>query len=76
VDKIGRVAAPALIVHGDADDLIPPSMSDRLADAAGGLATRYDVPGGGHNDVFEVGGARLFREIARFLDALRPVRGE
>ena len=34
IDKIGRVRAPVLIIHGDADTLIPPEEGRRLFDAA------------------------------------------
>src|SRR5690606_21675274 len=36
VAKIRRVRCPTLIGHGDRDSLVPASMSDLLAEAAGG----------------------------------------
>lgn len=68
--KIGRVAAPAFLAHGLLDPLIPPSMSDRLAAAASGPATRFDVPDAGHNDLFDPGRPALFGALGRFLDGL------
>jgi fermentation-respiration switch protein FrsA (DUF1100 family) len=73
--KIARVRVPALIVHGTDDELIPPSMSDRLAEAAGGPVTRMDLPGAGHDDVFETGGSRLLGAVGAFLDGLRAGGG-
>lgn len=51
-----RPELPVLLLHGDADELVPLSMSDRLADAlaAGGhRVTREVVPGADHHDVFQ-----------------------
>ncbi len=68
--KIARIVAPTWIGHGSMDELIPPSMADRLAAAAGGPVTRVVVPGAGHNDVFLVGGPSLLASVAAFLETL------
>lgn len=70
LSKIPKVSCPILIVHSGQDELIPPKMSDRLAAAATAKVTRYTVEGGGHNDVFEVGGQDLLDEIKRWMDGL------
>jgi fermentation-respiration switch protein FrsA (DUF1100 family) len=46
-----RVKAPALVLMGDADTLIPPSHSEALASAWGGKAERVVMKGFGHGDL-------------------------
>ncbi len=45
------VTTPALIVHGEADALIPIAEGARLQAAWGGAATLVPIVGAGHNDV-------------------------
>ena len=45
-----RVAGPLLLIHGERDELIPPSHSQRLA-ALAAQARLVIVPGAGHNDI-------------------------
>jgi alpha-beta hydrolase superfamily lysophospholipase len=42
------VSCPVLLIHGTADEMIPPEQSSALADAAGDRATLWLVPGAGH----------------------------
>jgi fermentation-respiration switch protein FrsA (DUF1100 family) len=42
---------PALFLVGEADSLVPPAHSERLAKAWGGPVERASFPGMGHNDV-------------------------
>ena len=48
---IARSRAPLLLVHGDADTVVPVSHAHRLAAAAGGRAELWVMPGRGHSDV-------------------------
>ncbi|MHC5026591.1 MAG: alpha/beta hydrolase [Planctomycetota bacterium] len=50
LDAIGRIAAPVLILHGDADSIVPVSHGRRLAQAAPG-ARLIELPGGEHNSL-------------------------
>ncbi len=68
--KIRGIRVPTLVVHGSLDDLIPPAMAGRLASACAGPATQFAIPGAGHNDIFEVGGPRLFEAFRTFLGGL------
>jgi uncharacterized protein len=67
------VRAPLLVVHGEADDLIPPEHGRRVAAAAGGPAEFVLLPGIGHpvlgNDPAGHGAAA----VRRFLTRLSPV---
>lgn len=62
--KAETLGLPAMVVHGEADELIPSAMGIRLARALGTEARL--VPRAGHNDVFARGGPELLDEIARF----------
>lgn len=46
-----RASSPALVVIGEADTLIPPAHSERLAAAWGGPVEVLRLPGRGHGDV-------------------------
>jgi len=63
IRKIARVTCPVFMAHGTADNLVPPEMLNALAAAAGRNVVIYRVPGGGHNDVFDVGGDALWGAI-------------
>lgn len=66
--KIGRVAAPVLILHGTADRTIPYGHATALAAAAGNRARLVPFEGAGHE---LVGSPALFPVIDRWLDGLR-----
>jgi len=68
--KLPEISCPIFIAHGMRDELIPPRMAGRLAAAAKGKVTRYDVMDAGHNDVFDVGGEALWIRIGDFLGHL------
>ncbi len=46
-----RISTPALFVYGEADNIIAPSHSKRLASLWGGPVERVGLPGFGHNDL-------------------------
>ncbi len=50
-----KVNAPALIVHGEADDIIPVSMSAGVAATLKGPVQRNTFPGAGHSDHYQFG---------------------
>lgn len=61
-----RIDAPLLVLAGDADTLVPPAHSRRLASAWGGPQTLVELPGMGHNDISRH--PRYAHEIRAFLD--------
>ena len=67
LQKIRRVRAPILIVHGTRDDTIPFSMGERLYQAAPERKSFVAVRGAGHNDVFTVGGEQYLRRLTGFI---------
>jgi pimeloyl-ACP methyl ester carboxylesterase len=65
-----RVRVPALVIHGDLDDLIPAVQGQRIAEALAGPKRWVPVPGTGHNDLFAR--SEVWREIAAFLRSITP----
>lgn len=66
-----RPDLPVLLVHGQADDLVPVAFTDRMAAALSGSGhdVRVElVPGAGHNDVF--GSAAVLAPLTDWLAAL------
>jgi len=57
--RIGKVRAPILLLHGDADVTIPIRFAKRLFEAAPEPKESRFFPGGGHTDLYDHGAARL-----------------
>jgi fermentation-respiration switch protein FrsA (DUF1100 family) len=66
LEKIRRVQAPKLIVHGERDEIVPYIMGRKLFEAALDPKDFYPVKDAGHNDVFIVGGEKYFEAFADF----------
>lgn len=63
--KAAAVEVPVLIIHGEADSLIPVEMARKLGERFP-RATVQIVPGAGHNDVLEGPGLALVQRMADF----------
>jgi 3-oxoadipate enol-lactonase len=75
-DRLNRVAAPTLVVHGEEDIFIPPVNALVLAERIPGAELRL-WPNAGH--MYLIDEPRADRDIARFLrrhPAVAPERGE
>jgi fermentation-respiration switch protein FrsA (DUF1100 family) len=55
--RIARVTAPVLIMHGDADGIVPITYGQRLFAMIPGKKRMVRFPGGGHNDLDAFGAA-------------------
>jgi len=65
LSKAPTLGLPTLVIHGDADNLIPVEMARRVSAAISGA--RLEIfEGGGHNDLFGRDDGRLVRLIAEF----------
>lgn len=66
--KLPRVQAPALLIHGTADEVVPFSHGERLYEALPPDARRsWWVEGAGHNDLLWVAGPAYWERVAAFL---------
>lgn len=70
INKIGKIAAPTLLLHGESDTLIPPHHSRTLAEA-NPQARLVVFPETGHELAWK---AEAQREMLRFLEALPALR--
>jgi fermentation-respiration switch protein FrsA (DUF1100 family) len=75
LSKIGRNAAPLLILHGDRDEVVPYEEGKRLFEAAPEPKTFYTITGAGHNNALEIGGDAYLSEIRKFIDGLPGFSG-
>ncbi len=68
--RIRGVRAPALVIHGTADDIAPFSLGRRLFDLAPGRKEFVAIEGGGHNDLVPVYEDEVWDAARRFLKTL------
>lgn len=66
LSKSPEIHVPTLIIHGDADEIVPFWMGQRLSSSIAG-ARLLRVPGGHHYDLFTRDGTRLFVALSSFL---------
>jgi fermentation-respiration switch protein FrsA (DUF1100 family) len=65
--RVGRLAAPLLVVAGERDGIVPAAHSRRLFDAAPQPKRFVLLPGADHNDLDLLAGERLLAELQAFL---------
>ncbi|MEO5372908.1 MAG: alpha/beta hydrolase [Alphaproteobacteria bacterium] len=72
--RIGAIRVPLLVVHGEADTVVPIAHGRRLFAAAATPKQAVWLPDVGHNDVFERGGAASIQVFLRSgrIDASAP----
>jgi pimeloyl-ACP methyl ester carboxylesterase len=69
LDKIAQVHAPTLIIHGEADWLIPIKNGHALYEHSGAADKRLvTIPNAGHNDLLFAGKTAYFEAIQAFID--------
>jgi hypothetical protein len=68
--KAAAIRVPLLVVHGDADEVVPFAMGEEIARAVPG-ARMLRVPGATHNDVLSLAGEPLLRDVAALAFAAR-----
>jgi abhydrolase domain-containing protein 17 len=69
-DKLPRVTAPVLVIHGTDDEVIRFWHGERLYALARGPKRRFWVPGATHNDLSYVAGDRYWDELRAFAASL------
>ena len=66
IDRIGKVRAPLLLLHGEQDDIIPVSLGRKLLGAANMPKQGIFLPAAGHENLFAYGATDA---IMAFTDA-------
>jgi len=64
-EEAKKVRCPALVVHGDIDDIVPPKLTDKLYQSLAGPKELVLIPGAQHNDLFEVMGQERYLELMK-----------
>jgi uncharacterized protein len=72
LEGIKKVAAPKLVIHGNADEIVPFELGRKLFDAAPQPKDFYEVPGAHHNDLVVIAGRGYFEKLRDFLKSLPP----
>ncbi len=68
--RIGRYRGPLLVIHGEADEIIPINQGRALYEAAPGPKSFHPVPGAYHNDGLGDAGPELWFVLREFLGSL------
>jgi fermentation-respiration switch protein FrsA (DUF1100 family) len=69
-EKIGRIHAPMLVIHGNRDEIIPLRLGQALFAAAPEPKSFWIVPGAGHNDIVEAAGESYRQRLRSFYEGL------
>lgn len=70
IDKLPRVAAPVLVIHGTQDGVVGFAHGRTLYERIGGPKRGLWVEGAGHNDVAWVAGDRYWDALREFAESL------
>jgi fermentation-respiration switch protein FrsA (DUF1100 family) len=70
--KVARLHIPKLIIHGDADEIVPFAMGEKLFAATVEPKFFLRLEGAGHNDTFVVGGKPYLDAVERFAATSAP----
>ncbi|WP_280771746.1 alpha/beta hydrolase [Salipaludibacillus daqingensis] len=68
VDQVAKNNVPLFIIHGEADELVPESMSHQLYDAASGDKTLWTVPEAGHVKAYTVATTEYQQRLTDFIE--------
>ena len=68
VDQVRKTKVPLLLIHGDADDLVPTEMATELYDAASGDNELWIVPDAGHTKAFDNITGEYETKLTQFLE--------
>jgi uncharacterized protein len=66
IDKIAKVQAPLLMIHGSLDTTVPLVLGQKLFAAANAPKEWFTVEGGGHSDLHQVGAAQYQNTVLNF----------
>jgi fermentation-respiration switch protein FrsA (DUF1100 family) len=63
---------PVLVIHGDADDIVPFSQGQEVFAAANERKRFWRVPGANHNTLLTDAGSEYAVQLASYYDSLYP----
>ena len=66
LERIGRVRAPLLVLHGDADATVPHSQGRKLFAAANEPKRFVTLPGAGHGDAYRAADGLTLQALQQF----------
>ena len=66
--KVDACGCPLLMIHGDADRIVPMALGRRVYERAQAPKMWWPVEGAGHNDLVPIAGAAYWQGIEAFLD--------
>ncbi|MFB3145797.1 MAG: alpha/beta hydrolase [Nitrospirales bacterium] len=72
IEKIPRITAPVLFIHGEQDDIVPIGLGRKLFDQCRSPKTWKTISGAGHNDLIQRAGAQYWEAIQAFLGSISP----
>lgn len=55
LSKLPSIRHPMLVLHGEMDGVVPVAMGRKLVERAHGRAHGHFIPGGGHNNLWDMG---------------------
>lgn len=67
VDQVRKNKLPLLLIHGDADDLVPTPMASEIYDAAEGDNELWIVPKAGHTKAYDNNTSEYETKLTKFL---------
>jgi len=67
---IKRVRTPLLVIHGDADEIVPFSQGEAVFAAATAPKEFWRIPGAHHNDLLHFAGDRYVPRLRAFYDSV------
>ena len=67
LSRVGRLDVPMIFVHGTADQVVPPVMTEQLYQAARGDKQLVTVDGAGHEDALLRGGTRFSEALSHLV---------
>lgn len=69
--RIRQVVTPLLVIHGDADEVVPFSQGKAVFDAANPPKQFWRIPRGHHNDLLYVAAEQYVRKLRSYYESIR-----
>ncbi|PYZ94954.1 alpha/beta hydrolase [Salipaludibacillus keqinensis] len=68
IDQVAKNTLPLLLIHGEADELVPTSMTEEIYEAAGGDKTLWLVPEAGHVKSYSTSTTEYQERLMEFIN--------